>query len=474
MTLRLYNTLTRSKEEFVPLDGHTVKMYNCGPTVYTHAHIGNFRTFIFDDILRRCLEYRGWKVNQIMNITDVGHMTTDDDIEAGEGEDKLQQQARLEKKDPLQIARHYEKAFTEDFDLLGLKRPTAFPRATEHIPDMIEFVEKLIDKGYAYRVDDEVFFDLSRFKDYGKLSGNTLENLRAGHRVAVDERKRSPFDFYLWKSDPGHLMKWESPWGNHGFPGWHLECSVMSMKYLGETLDIHTGGEDNIFPHHEDEIAQSEALTGKPFARFWLHVRHLLVDGEKMSKSKGNFHTVRDLTEKGWRGNEIRYALMQGHYRQNINFTLQNLEDSRQAIRRLSDFIASMEEKGGPGTNGKTAELIQKAREEFEAAIDDDINIAGALGATFNVVREVNRLGDELSREEGTEAAACIRTFDKVFNVIPEEKAELEGEVEQLIKEREAARKAKDFKRADEIRMELTRRGIELEDTPQGTRWKKV
>ncbi|MFH1549171.1 MAG: DALR domain-containing protein, partial [Planctomycetota bacterium] len=244
--------------------------------------------------------------------------------------------------------------------------------------------------------------------------------------------------------------------------------------YLGETLDIHTGGEDNIFPHHEDEIAQSEALTGKPFARFWLHVRHLLVDGEKMSKSKGNFHTVRDLTAKGWRGNEIRYALMQGHYRQNINFTLQNLEDSRQAIRRLSDFVASMEGKSGPGTNGKTAELIQKAREEFEAAIDDDINIAGALGAMFNVVREVNRLGDELSREEGAKATACVRAFDEVFNVIPEEKAELEQEVEQLIKEREAARKAKDFRRADEIRVELTRRGIELEDTSQGTRWKKV
>jgi cysteinyl-tRNA synthetase len=269
-------------------------------------------------------------------------------------------------------------------------------------------------------------------------------------------------------------MNWESPWGNHGFPGWHLECSAMSMKYLGETLDIHTGGEDNIFPHHEDETAQSESLTGKPFARFWLHVRHLLVNGEKMSKSKGNFFTVRDLAAKGWRGGEIRYALMQGHYRQNVNFTLRSLEDARQAIRRLTDFLAAMKEKNGPGTSGRADALLKAARGNFEAAIDDDINTAEMFAAMFNLVYDMNRLGEAVSREEAAQAVECIRAFDGVFNVLKEEEGELEPELSRMIEEREQARASKDFRRADEIREKLARRGVAIEDTPQGTRWKRI
>ena len=298
--------------------------------------------------------------------------------------------------------------------------------------------------------------------------------MRAGHRVEVDERKKSPYDFYLWKSDPKHLMQWPSPWNEHGFPGWHLECSVMSMKYLGETLDIHTGGEDNIFPHHEDEIAQSEAMTGKPFSRYWMHVRHLLVNGEKMSKSKGNFYTVRDLVDKGWRGNEIRYALIAGHYRQNLNFTEQALEDARKALRRLTDFIASMENKNGTGTNGRADEAIKKAGDEFRAAICDDINIAGALGAVFNMVREINRLADNLSKDEAARAIAALKDFDRVFNVLPREERGIDAEIEALIEERAVARKAKDFDRSDEIRDELAAMGIELEDYAGGTRWKRI
>ena len=474
MNLKVYNTITRKKEVFKPLENNTVKIYNCGPTVYTYAHIGNFRTFLFDDTLRRVLEYLGYTVRQVMNITDVGHMTTDDDIDAGEGLDKLQEQAKKENKDPLQIARFYEEAFLEDFDRLGLLRPEVFPRATEHIGEMIEFVERLLEKGIAYKIDEEVFFDLSKFPAYGKLSGNTLDELRAGHRVEVDDRKKSPFDFYLWKSDPKHLMQWPSPWNEHGFPGWHLECSVMSMKYLGETLDIHTGGEDNIFPHHEDEIAQSEALTGKPFSRYWMHVRHLLVNGEKMSKSKGNFYTVRDLIEKNWRGNEIRYALIAGHYRQNLNFTEQALDDARKSLRRLTDFVASMESKDGTGTGGEVAQALEKADGEFRAAICDDINIAAALGAVFNMVREINRLGDKVSHDEAASAVATLRDFDRVLNVLPREERGIDAEIEALIEERAAARKAKNFKRSDEIRDELAEMGIELDDYAGGTRWKRV
>lgn len=474
VSVHLFNTLTRKKEEFKPLHKQVVRIYNCGPTVYTYAHIGNFRTFIFDDILRRYLEYKGCEVKQVMNITDVGHMTLDDEehLEGDAGEDKLERQAALEKKDPWQLAKFYTAAFMDDFKALRLREPMVFPRATEHIPDMIEMVRGLIDKGYAYVVDGEVLYDISRFPGYGRLSGNTLEDLKAGARVAVSEKKRTPFDFHLWKNDPKHIMQWPSPWNEHGFPGWHLECSVMAMKYLGDMIDIHTGGEDNIFPHHENEIAQSEAFTGTEYVRYWLHVRHLLVNGEKMSKSKGNFHTVRDLFAKGYDGAEIRYALMSAHYRQNLNFTLEGLEDSRRAIRRLRDFLAHLETCRGPGTGGRVSQLCDGAARKFEEAMDDDLNIAGALGAVFNFVRDVNRLGGDVSPEEAAEAKALMLRFDDVLAVMHEEREELSQEFKQKIEEREEARRAKDFATADAIRRWFAERGYELEDTPEGTRWK--
>jgi cysteinyl-tRNA synthetase len=474
--VQFFNTLTRRKEEFRPLHKSAVRIYNCGPTVYTFAHIGNFRTFIFDDLLRRYLEYKGYEVKQVMNITDVGHMTLDDEehLEGDTGEDKLERQAALEKKDPWRLARFYTEAFMEDFKALRLREPTAFPRATEHIPDMIEMVQGLIDKGYAYVVDGEVLYDISKFPAYGKLSGNTLENLKAGARVEVNPKKRTPFDFHLWKNDPGHIMQWPSPWNEHGFPGWHIECSVMSMKYLGDMIDIHTGGEDNIFPHHENEIAQSEAFTGGEYVRYWLHARHLLVNGEKMSKSKGNFYTVRDLFAKGYDGPEVRYALMSVHYRQNLNFTFEGLDDGRRAIRRLRDFMANLDVRHGPGTEGRAAALCEKAAREFEEAMDDDLNIAPALGAVFNFVRDVNRLGDDVSVEEAARAKAVMMRFDEVLAVIHKERAEMSQEFAEKIKQREEARKARDFATADAIRDWFAQRGYELEDTSHGTRWKPM
>jgi cysteinyl-tRNA synthetase len=474
LALQLYNTLTRTKEEFTPLTKHEVRMYNCGPTVYTYAHIGNFRSFIFADLLRRYLEYKGYAVKQVMNITDVGHMTVDDEpvVEAEGGEDKLERQAALEKKDPWQLARFYTEAFLEDFKALGLREPMKFPRATDHIGDMIEMIQGLIKKGYAYVADGEVLYDISKFPSYGRLSGNTLDKLRAGARVAVDEKKRNALDFHLWKNDPQHIMQWPSPWNKHGFPGWHIECSVMSMKYLGDMIDIHTGGEDNIFPHHENEIAQSEAFTGVPFVRYWLHARHLLVNGEKMSKSKGNVFTIRDLFTKGFNGAEIRYALMSAHYRQNLNFTIDGLEDSRRALQRLRDFAADLGSRKGKGSNGRVGGLCEKARREFEEAMDDDINIAAGLAAAFNFVRDVNRLGDEVSSAEAADALALLGRFDEVLGVIREEKKDLSEEFKEKIAERAAARKARDFAAADAIRDWFAERGYELEDTPQGTRWK--
>lgn len=467
-----FNTLTRKKEEFAPLDSRAVRIYNCGPTVYTFAHIGNFRTFVFDDILRRYLEYKGYAVRQVMNITDVGHMTLDDDAHLEGGEDKMERQAALEKKDPWQLAKFYTDAFLKDFRALRLREPMKFPRATDHIPDMIEMVKGLIAKGCAYVVDGEVLYDISKFPGYGKLSGNTLEELRAGARVAVSGKKRTPFDFHLWKNDPRHVMQWKSPWNEHGFPGWHLECSVMAMKYLGDMIDIHTGGEDNIFPHHENEIAQSESLTGVQYVRYWLHARHLLVNGEKMSKSKGNFHTVRDLFAKGYDGASIRYALMSAHYRQNLNFTMESLEDSRRAVRRLRDFMADLAMRRGEGTRGEAQALCEKALRGFEEAMDDDLNIAGALGAVFNFVRDVNRLGEALSADEAGRAKTVMEKFDEVLAVIHEVREEVSQEFIEKVKQRAQARKARDFAAADAIRDWFAERGYELEDTPQGTRWK--
>jgi cysteinyl-tRNA synthetase len=467
MPLTLYNTLTNRKEEFVPVEPGKVRMYNCGPTVYMYAHIGNFRAFMLADLLRRYLEFKGLEVQQVMNITDVGHLTDD----ADEGEDKLEKAAREEKKDPWQIAAFYTDAFFEDIDALRIRRAHVYPRATDHIDDMIRTVQTLLDHGHAYVVNGCVYYDVTSFPEYGKLSGNTLDRLQAGARLDVNPDKKNPHDFSLWVTDPSHLMKWESPWGV-GYPGWHLECSTMSQKYLGDTLDIHTGGEDNIFPHHECEIAQSEGATDKPFVRYWLHVRHLFVEGEKMSKSKGNFYTLKDLLAKGLDPLAIRYTLLASHYRQPLNFTFDAVEASAGAIRRLKEFVANMDAAAGDGEDPRVAELCEQVEAEFVRQMDDDLNIAGALASVFDFVREVNRM--EVSKADGAKAATTVRRFDQVLGVLPEAGEEaLDEEIERLIAEREQARKDRDYARADAIRDDLAARGILLKDTPDGVRWER-
>ncbi|MBI3099783.1 MAG: cysteine--tRNA ligase [Planctomycetes bacterium] len=477
MPLRFYNTLTKRLEDFQPITPGEVRMYNCGPTVYSHAHIGNFRAFLFADTLRRWLEYRGFRVRQIMNITDVGHLVAD----ADEGEDKIQVAALKQNKAPIEIANFYADAYLETSRLLNCLEPERRPRATEHISEMIAIIGRLVDKGFAYVTNGAVYYDVSKFPAYGRLSGNTREQLLAGARVEVHPDKRSPMDFALWKHDPKHLMQWPSPWSS-GFPGWHIECTAMSTKYLGETFDIHTGGEDNIFPHHECEIAQTEALTGKTFVRMWMHTRYLLVDGEKMSKSKGNFHTVRDLLEKGVSPRVLRYALVSVHYRQPMNFTLEGCEAARTALQRLIDFRDRLRQAAGAGGGAPNAgfeALMEGVRTGFEAGMDDDLNVSEALGAVFTWVREVNKL--TLPPAEAARALDWLGRVDSALGVLgmpgtpadPIHGTINEVEIGRLVEERQAARKARDFARADAIRKQLADQGITIEDSPQGVRWKR-
>jgi len=474
--LRLFNTLTKKKEIFKPLKKGVVTMYNCGLTVYDYATIGNLRAYTFVDLLRRYLEYKGFTVKQVINFTDVGHMFEDVDI----GEDKIEAAVKREKKDPWAIAEFYIKAFLEDCKLMNFEEPMVRPRATEHINEMIELTQKLLERGYAYVVNGSVYFDVTKFKDYGKLSGNTIEKLKsgAGGRVEFNPDKRNQFDFALWINDPKHIMNWKSPWCDKGYPGWHIECSAMSMKYLGETLDIHTGGVDNIFPHHENEIAQSEAATGKKFVRYWLHNEHLLVEGQRMGKSLGNYYTLRDLTAKGYDPKAIRYLLMSTHYRQQLNFTFEGLEAAKNAVDRLVNFVYRLKEANGKGCGAKITQLMKRVQRNFEKAMNDDLNISTALAALFDFVRDVNKLIDDnmLSREEAEEVYKLMIKFDKVLGVIGEvkEKEKLPKEAEELIRRREEARKAKDWATADAIRQQLKAMGIMIEDTPEGVKWKIV
>lgn len=460
-----FNTLTRKKEKFVPLEEGKVRIYTCGPTVYDFAHIGNFRTFVFQDLLRRWLEYRGFKVIQVMNITDV--------------DDKTIKGARKRNVPLREYTDYYLKAFFEDIKALNLERAEYYPRATEHIREMVELIKRLMEKGYAYRGEDgSIYYDISKFKDYGKLSKLKIEELKPGARVKVDEYgKEEARDFALWKAwdeEDGEVF-WETEIGK-GRPGWHIECSTMAMKYLGETIDIHSGGVDLIFPHHENEIAQSEAATGKPFARYWLHSEHLLVEGRRMAKRYGNFYTLRDLVAKGYDPMTIRYLLMSTHYRQQLNFTFEGLEAARSAVDRLRTFVRRLLEADGEGCGEKIKSLMAEVQRRFEEAMDDDLNISVALAALFDFVRDVNKLMDEnkLSKQEADEIYNLMMRFDKVLGVIGEIKAEekLPPEVEELIKKREEARKAKDWATADKIRDQLKAMGIILEDTPQGVKWR--
>ncbi len=471
--IRFYNTLTRQKEEFVPLEPGKVRMYNCGPTVYNFIHIGNLRSFLLADTLRRVLELEGFEVQQVMNLTDVGHLLEAED--GSDGEDRLERQAALEKVDAWQIANRYAEAFFEDIHLLKIKPADVYPRATEHIEEMLQLIKRLLEGGYAYEVDGEVYYDISRFSGYGKLSGNSLEDLNAGHRVEINERKRHPFDFALWKVDPRHQMKWQAPW-SEGFPGWHIECSAMSMRYLGEELDIHTGGEDNIFPHHESEIAQSEGATGKPFVRYWLHARYLLVDGIKMSKSLGNFFTVRDLLKKGYRPEALRYALLVHHYRQPQNFTLETLEAAGRAVAKIQDMVDGLlhlPEGSGPASPEVEA-MSQAAENSFREALRDDLETPRATAAIFGLIREIRRLEEKRKLEpcDGGRLLKAFHIFDELFDVLSFQKEAIPPEITGLVKEREHARNARDWARSDELRDQIRWMGYLVEDTRDGPRLK--
>lgn len=469
MALRFYNTATRTKEEFTPLTPRVVTMYNCGPTVYDYPSIGNHRAFLLADLLRRYLEFKGFEVKQVMNITDVGHMVGDID----EGEDKVEQQARRQGRDPLEIARFYEQAFFQDIEELNIRRAMVYPRATEHVPDMIRLVQRLIERGHAYTVGGSVYYDLDTFPQYGQLSGNSLEALVAGARVEVRSDKRHPYDFALWIQKAGHLLQWDSPWGR-GYPGWHLECSAMAMRYLGETIDIHTGGEDNIFPHHECEIAQSEGATGKPFVRFWLHTRHLMVDGQKMSKSLGNVYTLKNIKARGFSPRALRYLLISNNYRQPMNFTFEALSAAANSLQRLQDFLYELDHAPEGPASGSGEKAARGILAEFEEAMDDDLNVSKALAGVFEGIRQTHK--GTLISGDAAPLRAALKQVDSVLGILDwtSTQEELEPELRSLIEERQEARRRRDFARADALRQTLRERGIVLEDVPDGVRWKRA
>jgi cysteinyl-tRNA synthetase len=466
MALRFYNTLTQEVESFQPLEGNAVRMYTCGPTVYNFVHIGNFRTFTFQDILRRWLKYRGYQLKHVMNVTDV-----DDKIIAN----AAKQNQTIEQYTPV-----YTKAFFEDAAALRLERPEYVAEATENIPAMIELIQTLEGGGHTYHSDGSVYFRISSFPEYGKLSHNDFGGIRAGARVDVDEYdKADARDFVLWKARKESEPFWDAPFGA-GRPGWHIECSAMAMKYLGPTLDIHAGGVDLIFPHHENEIAQSESATHKPFARYWLHSEHLQIESQKMSKSLGNFFTLRDLIDMGYAPETIRYLLASVPYRKKLNFTFEGLKAAAKSIERLRDFELRLSSAKLPaGSNEEIAERSREAIRSFEEALDDDLNTAEALAAIFEYVRAMNTALDEnrFREENRWEAARVLEIFDRIFDVLKPTEAPMaqisDAEVEQLIHKRSEAKRARDFSQADSIRAQLLEAGIIIEDTKDGVRWKR-
>jgi cysteinyl-tRNA synthetase len=465
MPLRFYNTLTQRLEEFQPLDGKTVRMYTCGPTVYHYVHIGNFRTFSFQDILRRTLAARGFALDHVMNITDV--------------EDKIIRNAMAAGQTIQQYTAQYTKAFLDDSALLRLQRPERFAFATEHIDDMVSAIQGLAQRQHTYLSDGSTYFRIATFPQYGKLSHTNFTGNLAGARVEVDEYdKDDARDFVLWKAQKPGEPAWETPLGS-GRPGWHIECSVMAMKYLGETIDIHTGGVDLVFPHHENEIAQSEALTGKPFARFWLHAEHLMVEGQKMSKSLGNFFTLRDILAKGYSPEAIRYLLVSVPYRKQLNFTFDGLKAAATSIDRLRNFQLRLQNERFPaGSNPGFDQRTAAALAAFHSGLDDDLNTADALAAVFEYVRDANTAMDAGHFTAANVAAAqdLLRHFDAIFDVLQPTAgagALSDADIEALIQARAQAKKARDFARADQIRQELSGQGIVLEDTRDGVRWKR-
>ncbi|MEN9979898.1 MAG: cysteine--tRNA ligase [candidate division WOR-3 bacterium] len=462
--MKVYNTLTRQKEEFVPVEKGRVRIYTCGPTVYWFAHIGNFRAYVFADTLRRVFEYLGYEVRHVMNITDVGHLTTDDDL----GEDKLEAGARREGRTPEEIARFYEQAFFADAQKLNIIRPHIVCRATEHIPDMIELIRRIEANGFTYRTSVGLIFDTSRYPDYWRLGRLNLEEQRAGARVAVDPERRNPSDFALWiTNQPRHLMQWDSPWGR-GFPGWHIECSAMSIKYLGEEFDIHTGGIDHIPIHHTNERAQNFAATGREVVRYWMHNAFLQLGEARMGKSEGNIMTVTELERQGYEPLAFRYLCLTAHYRMPLNFTIEALQGAQNGLRGLREL----------GLNARTwqevtgeSEWLERAQLEFQTALEDDLNLPQAMAVVWSLVREGNRRQDR-------RAWKLLLDFDRVLGLrlgeTLEGEQDIPADVRALAEEREQARRAKDWARADRLRAEILSRGFVIEDTKEGWRLKRA
>ena len=457
--LRFYNTLTRQKEDFHPINPKFVTMYSCGPTVYSYAHIGNLRTYIFMDLIRRTLKLSGYKIKGVMNITDVGHLMADSD----DGEDKMAVAAKKQNKTPWEIAEYYSKIFFEDLQKLNIGKPEIIAKATEHIDDMIKYVQNLESHGFSYETSDGIYFDIAKFPSYGCLSRANLEEQLAGARVEVNDEKRHPADFALWKkADPLHIMQWQSPWGM-GYPGWHIECSAMSQKYLGKTFDIHSGGVDHIPIHHENEIAQNEAITGEKSVNFWIHGEFMLVDNGKMSKSLGNTYTIAQLEEKGYSPLDFRFFCLNTHYRKKLNFTFEGLDAAKVSRERLMQALALHKASNAP-TNPDT---IAKYKQDFHAAIEDDINVPLALGLLFTAIKEpkskdIYELALYFDKELGLSLDKLPAPKEESFD-IPEE-------VMALVEKRKEAKKNKDFALADTIRGEITALGYNVLDTREGVK----
>jgi len=467
----LYNTLSNQKELFIPLKDKTVKMYTCGPTVYDYAHIGNFRSYLCADFLRRALEYLDYKVIQVKNITDVGHLTQDD---VDEGEDKIEKSARQQKITPQQIARFYEKAFLEDEKKLNIEVAAYYPRATDNIQEMISAVKQLLKKRYAYQSEGAVFFEISKFPKYGKLSGNTLDKLMRECRIEHVAKKRNSFDFYLWRpATQSHLMHWPSPW-SEGYPGWHIECSVMSRKYLKtDTLDIHSGGEDNIFPHHENEIAQSEALTGKKFVNYWFHPRYLLVEGRKMAKSKGNFYTLKDLENKKYSPLSFRLLVFSAHYRSPLDFSFKALDQAKTNLKSIKEFVKKLAfyENSSHGISTDLKELIYNTRLAFRESIEDDLNTPKTLAIILSFIKQINTLiaENKIDKKQAKEIYNLMIVFDKVLGLdLATKLVKIPDQIKKLAEQRKILREQNKFKEADEIRKQIEKKGYEVNDMGEG------
>ena len=464
--MKIYNTLTRRKEEFVPLNEGIVNMYVCGPTVYNYFHIGNARVFIMYDAFRRYLEHKGYKVNYIQNFTDV--------------DDKIIKKANEEGVDASEVSERFIGEYFKDADMLGVTRASMHPKVSDNIQSIIDFIQVLIDKGHAYEVGGDVYFDTRSFEGYGKLSGQSMEDLDLGARIDVDERKKDPKDFALWKKRKEGEVYWESPW-SEGRPGWHIECSVMSSKFLGSTIDIHAGGQDLIFPHHENEIAQSESYSGKPFCRYWMHNGYINIDNQKMSKSKNNFFTAREVLEE-YDSEVIRFFMLSSHYRSPVNFSRELVESSARALERLYNLKENLEHlikdagsKDLSDSEKTSLETLEALRAKFYDALEDDFNTADALSVVFEMVREMNQASSADSSMEYLETTyEAFMKLAGLFGILIKKKDSLEEEIEQLIAQRQNARAQRDFKRADEIRDLLKERGIKLDDTPSGVKWSYI